>query len=269
MKSLKRAGLLLAFCAVSASAWSATTNFTTRSGAGAPEPVVIDEPRREFPAGEKLVYDVSWMGIPVGVGEVEVVEKRLQDGRTVYHVKARAKTNEVLSTLYPVDDQVESVFDASDFRSLYFRKKLSEGRYRADEESHFGIAPGRARYKSRLNGTEKEFAARDGAHDIVSAFYAFRTRMARPGESLHLPVSSEEKDWDVEVRVLATEKKEMKGRVVDTILIEPKSRLKGVLYRRGRVWIHLTADARRVPVLIQLKTPFGPVVGVLRDFDTL
>jgi hypothetical protein len=208
------------------------------------------------------------MGIPVGYGTLELSQKTRENGRDVYKVTAVAKTNEVLSTLYPVEDRIESTFDAKDFRSLRFRKTLSEGRYRADEETIFDSPPGTGRYRSLLNGSQKEFPAAEGALDIVSAFYAFRTRAVRPGGREHFRVSSEEKDYDVEIDVLRTERKEMHGRVVDTILTEPKTRLKGVLYRRGRVWIYFTADERRIPLLIQLKTPFGPVVGVLRGFDT-
>ena len=226
-------------------------------------------PRRELPVGEKLTYDVSWMGIPVGVGEVEIYEKVREGSREIYRVRAIAKTNEVLSKLYPVEDRVESDFDAEDFHSVRFRKKLSEGRYRADEETVFDPAAGKGHYKSLLNGEKKEFSAASGVMDIVSAFYAFRTRAVKPGGKVDLKVSSEESDWNVEIDVLSLEHKEMKQGAVDVLVTEPKTRLKGILYRRGRVWIHFSADEKRVPILIQFKTPFGPIVGVLRGFDTL
>lgn len=267
---MKKNSLIALFGLFAASqALASTANFTTRSGVPEEKPVVIAAARQEFPHGEKLIYDVSWMGIPVGIGTLEISAKEKEGGRDVYRVIVVAKTNEVLSKIYPVEDRIESTFDKRDFRSLRFRKTLSEGRYRADEETIFDSPPGTGKYKSLKNGTEKEFPAAVGALDIVSAFYAFRTYAAVPGKSAHYNVSSEEKDYDVEIAVLKTERKEMKGRVVDTILTEPKTRLKGVLYRRGRVWIHFTADEKRIPLLISLKTPFGPVVGVLRDFDSL
>lgn len=269
MKRNKRAAGLLAVLLFAHPAGATTTNFTTRSGGPAEKPLVVAEPRKEFPSGEKMAFDVSWMGIPVGVGTLEITRIKTTEGRDAYHVVAVAKTNEVLSKLYPVEDRVTSTFDAADFRSLVFRKTLSEGGYRADEETTFDAPPGKARYKSLRNGSEKEFDAVPGSLDIVSAFYAFRMRPAKPGSSEHFKVSSEEKDYDVEIAVLKTERKEMFGRVIDTIMTEPKTRLKGVLYRRGRVWIHFTADERRIPLLIQFKTPFGPIIGVLRDFDSV
>jgi hypothetical protein len=51
----------------------------------------------------------------------------------------------------------------------------------------------------------------------------------------------------------------------DTLVIEPKTKLKAVLEKRGRVWIHLQNDSSKTPILITFKTPFGPIVGVLKN----
>jgi hypothetical protein len=52
---------------------------------------------------------------------------------------------------------------------------------------------------------------------------------------------------------------------VSTIVVEPRTLLRGILYARGRAWVHFSTDRRRVPVLIRFQTPFGPVTGVLRE----
>ena len=77
-------------------------------------------------------------------------------------------------------------------------------------------------------------------------------------------VSSEQKDWELEVDVLKQETRSIRKQgSIDTILVEPKTSLKGALYDRGRVWVNFSADKHRVPVWITLKTPFGPIIGVL------
>ena len=95
--------------------------------------------------------------------------------------------------------------------------------------------------------------------------WRLRRQPLETGRAVKTIVNSDEKDWDLEIKVLRREMKEMRGRgVIDTILIEPKTRLKGVLEKRGRVWIHLLNNPSRTPLLITFKTPFGPIVGVLK-----
>ena len=215
--------------------------------------------------GEHLLYDVSWMGVPVGIGELRVSERTRLSGRECYHVIAVAQTNEFLSKIYPVRDEVHSWIDAETFQSLQFEKKVNEGFYRADERVVYDASKKIEHYESLKNGSKKEFEMAVPVHDILSAFYWARRQPLKADQSVRIAVNSDEKDWDLEIEVLRRETKEVRGwQAFDTILIEPKTKLKGVLEKRGRVWIHLKNDAARIPVLITFKTPFGPVVGVLR-----
>lgn len=263
---MKRPALFLAFLLLSAPAFAAN-NFSSKNAA--PAPVAVEPPAKAHVLGEKLVYDVSWMGLHVGYGTLEVKEMAEVGGRRAYHVIAEARTNEVLSALYPVNDSIESWIDAETFHSLEFRKKLSEARYRADEHIVFDPVKKKGFYESYLNGGKKEVEIPWPVHDLVSAFYWFRLQPARAGDKLKTQVSSEEKTYSLELDVLKAENKEFRGRgVLGTLLVEPKTRLQGVLYSRGKALVHFTSDSRRIPVLITLKTPFGPVVGVLRKDKT-
>ncbi len=225
----------------------------------------LPAPQTQLELGEHLMYEVSWMGVPVGYGELWVKEKINHNGRDVFHVVAIARTNEVLSTIYPVVDELHSYIDVNDLYPVEFRKQLSEGRYRADEKTSFDPEKKKGYYESLKNGEKKEFEIGGYVHDVISAFFWVRRQILEPGKSVRTIVSSEEKDHDLEVQVLRREQKEIKGRgSVDTLLVEPKTSLKGVLYSRGRVWIYLSADAKRIPIWIMLKTPFGPINGVLK-----
>jgi len=206
------------------------------------------------------------MGVPVGIGELEVREKTELKGRAVYHVIAVAATNEFLSRIYPVRDEMHSWMDAATLQSLRFDKKANEGFYRADERVVYDADKKKGYYESLKNGEKKEFDIRVPVHDVISAFFWTRRQTLIPGKSLRNTVNNGEKDYALEVDVLRREQKEMRGQgVVDTILIEPKTRLQGVLDKRGRVWIHLKNHPTRVPIIITLKTPFGSVVGVLKQ----
>ncbi len=255
--------LLTALLIFSASAaFAAQNNFSKKSASSlAPLP----DPLKTHTLGEKLVFDVHWMGMHVGFGTIEVKEAAEVNGRKAFHVVAVAETNDVLSKIYPVRDEIHSWIDAENFHSLKFRKVLSEGRYRADEQIVFDYEKKKGLYESLLNKNRKEVDIPVPVHDIVSAFYWFRLQRVEPGSSVHAVANSEEKNQDIEIKVLKREQKELRGRgVIDSLLVEPKTTIQGVLYSRGRAWVHFTADERRVPFWILLKTPYGPVIGVLR-----
>lgn len=263
---MRRKALFLAALLIfsGSSVFAAQSNFSSKKSGSASLPPVA-APLKTHTVGEKLVFDVHWMGLHVGFGTIEVKEIVDIGGRKAFHVVAVAETNDVLSKIYPVRDEIHSWIDAENFHSLKFRKVLSEGRYHADEQIVFDYAKKKGMYESLLNKSAKEVDIPVPVHDIISAFYWFRLQAVEPGKSVHAVANSEEKNQDIEIQVLRREQKELRGRgVIDALLVEPKTTIQGVLYSRGRAWVYFTADARRVPFSILLKTPYGPVIGILR-----
>ena len=223
-------------------------------------------PSQEIRLGEHLLYDVYWMGVYIGKGELWVKEKTTLEGRDCFHIVAVAETNDFLTAIYPVHDEVHTWIDAENFQSLQFQKKVSEGRYRAEERVRYDASAGKGHYESLKNGSKKEFDVQPPVQDILSAFYWARRQIYSQGQSAHILVNSDEKDWDLSVQMLDRQTKEVRGSgEVDTLLLQPKTMLKGVLEKRGEVWIHLKNDPARVPVMVTFKTPFGPIVGILKS----
>ncbi len=85
-----------------------------------------------FPVGEELVYHAHW-------GLFHVAESRTtvnwtnHEGRALLAVRIRTKSNKVISTVYPVDDTVETLIEPNTFLPVSFSKVLNEGRYHTDE----------------------------------------------------------------------------------------------------------------------------------------
>ena len=105
---------------------SASNNFSKDAPRAKLPP--LETPLQNLPLEEHLFYRVSWMGIPVGVGQLWVREKASLDGRDCLHVVAIAETSDFLSKIYPVRDEVHSWIDEKTLQSLQFEKKVSEGR---------------------------------------------------------------------------------------------------------------------------------------------
>ncbi len=227
--------------------------------------IVIEEPSKALTAGERLTFEVSWMGVPVGIGTLEIKEIITVRGRPAYHVIAIAKTNDFLSKIYPIYDEAHSYIDAERFCSLGFHKNAREGRYRADETTIYDYNQMKSFYESALNKSKTQRALSSEVQDAVSAFYWFRLQKIQVGKSVKTVINNRDKDWDLEIKILSAQPKELRhGETINTILVEPVTRYKDILERRGRAWVHFSADKRRLPVWITISTPFGPVNGVLK-----
>lgn len=196
----------------------------------------------DIPLGERLVYNMSWLGVPIGTAELWAKEKTTINGKEVFHVVGILQTNKVLSVLYPVRDEIHSWIDAETLASVKFEKKISEGRTRVHEIVEF----------------------QKPAHDVISAFYWVRRQPLTPGQTVRTAVIADGKEWALEVAVLKRQTMTFQGwGLVDTLLVEPKSRVEGLPGKRGKSLINLSDDASKNPLRITYKAPFGHIAGLL------
>ncbi len=217
-----------------------------------------------MPLGERLVYKISWLGIPVGGGELWVKEKTRLAGRDVIHIVGVIETNRFLSNIFPMHDEAHSWIDAETFESVQFEKQVNELMVRAHEKTVFDASRRKGHYESFKTGLKKEFDVTTPVHDVFSAFYWARRQVLVPGESVKTVLSCDQKDWALEINVLRRETVKLYGKNIDTIRLEPITRVNGV-EKRGRAWINVTTDPSRKPIRIVYKAPFGSVVGTLKQ----
>ncbi|MBI3324444.1 MAG: DUF3108 domain-containing protein [Candidatus Omnitrophica bacterium] len=222
-------------------------------------------PDRPLQVGERLTFQGRWLGIPVGGGWIEVKELTDLNGRAVYHIEAQGYSNELLSTFYPVKDVLHSYLDAATLQPLRFEKKQREGHYRADEVVTFDYDRLVATYRSLLNGSVKEIPIGPDTHDLISSFYRLRTEPVEGRGVIAMNVYSDEKVYRMELRRLGTEILELRRSVFSCLVVEPVASFRGVFVRRGRMVAYVTADQRRIPVLVKIATPWGLMMGILDE----
>lgn len=232
------------------------------------ENIKIDRARKTLRLGERFVYTVYWMGIPVGEGVLEVKESVMVDGKEAYHIIGTARTNDFLSKIYNVEDTVHSYMDAKNLCSLRFEKHQREGKYKSDEIVIFDQSSHKGRYESALNRSKKEFDIPDRVQDLASAFYYFRTLDVVPNSRVTLDINADEKNWKADMNILGTEMLEIPRKGVHKVFcVEPKAGFKGVISKRSKAWVYFSVDEDRVPVMIKIRIPFGFVVGVLEKTE--
>lgn len=226
-------------------------------------------PPRKLWVGERLVYSVRLLGIEVGKGEAEVKEIVSLQGRRAYHIVVHVKSAPILDWIYKVRDVHHSFVDVERLHSLRYEKILKEGRYRADEVMEYDQERHRATYFSRLNQSRKEMFIPPDVQDQLSSGFWFRLQEIRPNTRIHIAVNADEKNWDMEVKILNTKKVKLKGfGEMEAIEVEPEIQYQGLFVKRGKIRGWLGLDERRIPLKMIVKIPvLGAVSAHLVEYS--
>ena len=225
----------------------------------------VATPAKQFRIGEKLEYDVRWMGLGVGTGTLEVKDIVPMKEKRVYHFVVTTRSNRFLSTFYPVHDEIHSYVDVETFVPCKFKKIQNEGRYHADEEMEYDQANRHATYHSFRSNTTKEMEIPRNVQDSLSTLYYFRTLPVEIGKSVFIDVNADEKNWKLEVKILKSGiLKLFANKEVPALLTEPLAQFHGIFIRKGRMQIWFSLDEKRIPLYMKAKVPFGIVEVVLK-----
>jgi len=210
---------------------------------------------------EKLTYNLSWTCFPVGKAEQEISDK----GDSI-KIASSARSNDWLSTFFPVDDRTESILDkVGPFpgRTRNFKMLFKEGRRVRDREIRFHPQEMNALFLDHKNGDQIEIALEPETFDIYSSFYYVRHQPLSPGKSLYINVLDSKRLHRLEIRVLRKERIKVPAGEFNTLVIEPMVKPEGVFEGKRGAYIWLTDDERRIPVKAQTQVTVGSVTAVL------
>jgi len=221
-----------------------------------------------------LHYRVSWRLMNAGN-----VELRLAGPIEVAHPEWSAvlalRSTGFVDSLYRVDNLYNVSFD-DDFCAESYVYQVSEKSKWRRIEVDYQKPPGSASYReydlrSEELVDEKHIDVPPCVHDELGALALLRTMSLEPGEAIELPISNGKKSVSARVEVQEREQVETPSGVYDTIRYEAFL-YHDVLYRRkGRLFVWLTDDERRLPVQIRVKLGFfiGTVTLKLEKEDRL
>ncbi len=216
-----------------------------------------------FNPGEKLTYEISWSNIVrAGTAVMEVREEQLPDGKTVYHLVSTAVSAGLVSKFYKVSDRIESFIDIDGLCSLSFHLDQRHGKRKKKRDMTFDHEKGTVLVLS--DGKQETYAVPDDVQDALSSLYYVRARQDFiVGKPITVNVHEDGKTWAVEVHTLGREKIKTALGEFNTIKIKTYPRYEGVFQNKGEIFIWLTDDARKVPVLMKSIISIGSIVSTL------
>ena len=216
---------------------------------------------KAFGVGEYLEFSVKYGMLPAGTAELKIPEITDYQGKLCYRAISIAKSNDVVSVFYRVRDSVETVIDYDGIFSRKFFKHLREGGYKTDkttifdQRKHLGITD---------NDTVPSYAF---VQDPLSSLYYMRTQNLSPGTEILVDNHTDKKNFPLKIIVHRRETVEVPAGKFNCVVIEPIMRAEGIFKAKGRIWIWLTDDQYKMPVMMKTEVFFiGSVSAQLKSF---
>jgi hypothetical protein len=209
---------------------------------------------RPFVVGEELTYSAKLGFLRLGTGTISVPGIDTVRGVPSYYFRF---TLEGGNALYRVNSVLESWTGVDDLKSRRFRQDITE-RGRQTRFRTYEIFPDSGYY--RLEGDSTQPATPEHPLDDASFLFYMRTQPMEVGQEYRLNLYFRTEKNPVILRVEKREECELPDQTKMTCLVvAPIVGDRGIFAERqdARVW--LTDDARRIPVQIRTRYPFGVV----------
>ena len=223
------------------------------------------QPRSEaLEPGEILTYDISWSNIvTAGTAIMTIKEGTLPDGEQVLRLIVTTHSVGLVDKFYRVNDRLESVFDPRIMQSVKFSLNQSHGKKKKRRELVFDHV--NKTVISTLNDDPPEtITIPDEVQDALSSLYYLRTKEdLQVGKVTTIEVHDSGKNWSVEVLVLGREKVRTPAGQFATIKVRTFPTYEGVFMNNGEIFVWLTDDSRRVPVLMKSTISIGSIMTTL------
>ena len=216
-----------------------------------------------FGPGESLRFSIEYGLIKAGTAWLEVEPMQVYKGRPCYHLVSRAESNEFMSKIYKVRDRIDSLVDAEGLYSWRYKKRMREGSFSRDYDILYDPPTGKAKYADG-----KEYDAEPWSKDALAAFYYVRHMPLEVGKDIAVTHHSDRRSNGILVKVHSRETVKVPAGTFDCFVIEPIASEGGLFKASGRMQIWVTADDRRMPVLMKSKIPVGSIDAVLQEYKT-
>lgn len=212
---------------------------------------------------EKLSYLITLLGVPVGSVELEAKSENKE-----VRITLKTRTNSALSSIYPVDDTMETRHIGGNFIITQIRQR--EGSFKSDIGFTIFLRDRRVFWIDRTrNRYANETVPTSDVLDTLSSFYYLRNRPLKVGTTEMLHIYDGDAYATVPVEIVRQEEVRLRNlKKVDSLVLRHVKQ-KGIFRRTGDMLIWLTNDGNRVPVRVETATPFGTVAVELVSAETM
>jgi len=221
-----------------------------------------------FSIGERMQYHVSFGALPAGKATLSVLDTVLVGDQWAWRVQSAARSAKGFDWVFKVRDTITTWIDTDSIYSHRFHKRLMEGFYKDEKLVKFYLADSLARVWDE-NKEKKPLKVEPRVQDVLSAGFRTRTMHLAIGDTIAIRTHDVNKTYDLLVFVLARDTVQTLAGEFDCFVCEPVLKSGGLFQkeRKARVYVWVTADERRIPVVMSSKVSFGSVTVELEEYQ--
>ena len=214
-----------------------------------------------FQIGEKLTYNVSFTGITAGQASLEVVNDTDANNSHQLHIQFIAKTTFPLSTIYAINDQIDTWLDSKYLYTKKLTKKIREGNYKKNSYTVID-------YDQSIAITNGDTVIiNQFLYDSYSLFYYLRTIPLNIGETIDFTAFDGKKITPFQVITKTKETINTMAGTFPCLVVKPFREGTTLLKNKGDMMIWFSNDKNRLPIQIRIKLKYGSMLLKLKDIN--
>ena len=233
-------------------AWSTVTEAKLTAVTETPPPEPGPPP---FAIGESATYRVRWTSGPMNVSAGDAtISVAAPQGNGSYRFVVTAKTAPWMSRFYEADVLLETTANTR-LLPLTYHEAITDGKRKIERQVTFDGT--RHQMQLTSGGTSITLPLGGEARDPITALFYIRTQPMEADSHVALPLNDNGRRLKLDVAVARLETITLDGQPRSAWKLEPQ--LSDRIDRRGAlsisVWV--SADAHRVPLLVEVTAAFG------------
>ena len=214
-----------------------------------------------FQIGERLTYNVSFTGITAGQASLEVVNDTVVNNYHQLHIRFNARTTFPVSSIYTINDQVDTWLDSKYLYTKKLTKNIREGNYKNDSYTIID-------YDQSIAITNGDTVIIDQfLRDSYSLFYFLRTIPLIIGETIDFTAFDGKKITPFQVITKSKETINTMAGTFPCLVVKPFREGTTLLKNKGDMMIWFSDDKIRLPIQIRIKLKYGSMLLKLKDIN--
>jgi hypothetical protein len=226
-----------------------------------------------FDRGENAVYHASWNGlVSVATAEIHTTTEWIE-GKKFYNVRVEANTSKLLDFIWRMRDTITARIEANGLTPNHFTFSQRENRKVIDTVANFNRMTKKwsVRRDERRKVKSYQFDQPTNTLDPITAVYLARSQELKVGDHLYFHIFGGKYRYLLDLEIERRETIRLKSGSVDAFKIVPRIKNvadQGYAERLNEAAVWITADERRLPVMLRSKIIFGSIYLELADDTT-
>jgi hypothetical protein len=212
-----------------------------------------------FSVGERLEYTATFSFLHLGSMILEIQDTITYNNTDCYLLSSILSSNQNLKFLFSLNDTLHVCARKDNLLPLFYEKRVHEGDFYNHSKIHFDHDD-----MSALYGDSISFELLEESRDILTFWYYLRTIPLTIGDIITLHIHESKENYEVNCFVSKKETISTSIGSFNTILVEPRTKEKGMFSSEGGMQIWYSDDAMRFPVQIKTKMNFGSILFKLK-----